>query len=144
VKEQACVEKVGRGAVGEAELWELGVWLEEGERVDVGISIVSQMKVSRDGIAPLRSKNGEYASFASVSMGNVRRWQCAPSAPMSASSTEESTEAKFLGSRMCRTGKVGGSSPKECVSLHSLGTRSRPMIPGWKRRVWHTGETCYP
>lgn len=84
-----------------------------------GISIVSQMKVSRDGIAPLRSKNGEYASFASVSMGNVRRWQCAPSAPMSASSTEESTEAKFLGSRMCRTGKVGGSSPKECVSLRS-------------------------
>jgi hypothetical protein len=42
--------------------------------------IVSQMKVSRDGIAPRRSKNWEYISLASVSMDSVRRWQRAAGA----------------------------------------------------------------
>src|SRR5271154_4073181 len=73
------------------------------------------MKVSRDGIAPRRSKNCEYISLASVLTDSVRRWQRAPGALMSASSTEESAKSKFPSSRTRRTGKVGGSSPKECA-----------------------------
>src|ERR1700722_18176732 len=86
-----------------------------------GILNVSQMKLSSDGIAPRRSKNWEYISLASVSTDSVRRWQRAPGALMSASSTEESAKAKFPSLRTRRTGKVGGSSPKECVSSCSPG-----------------------
>src|SRR4051794_22664463 len=40
---------------------------------------------------------------------------------MSASSTEESLKAKFPSLRTRRAGKVGGPSPKECVSAGSPG-----------------------
>jgi hypothetical protein len=117
--EQACVEKVGRGAVGEAELWKLGVWLEEGERVGVGDldCVPDEGFEGRDRSSPFKERG---VCFVCLCVDG-QRTEMAVCARCAYECVEHGGiyRGEVSGSRMCRTGKARGSSPKECVSLRS-------------------------